>query len=147
MSSERNRVLTTPEKASLIVDGREVASATPRDVRELIVARAGSELSGTDVEFDVLVFDSSVWVMPYLTPGMDTLLFTTWNASLATTACFEAYCTDLPVAWRRRFLFLSLPVPRLGAFSLSTIPLWIKKEPFDFGRRFGRGETGGPSHG
>jgi hypothetical protein len=147
MSNARNQVVSTHEKATLIVDGRETAAATPRELRELVLGRAGTELFGTDVEFHLFTFTSSVWVIPDLTVGAAQILFETWNGSLATTPCFEAYCTDLPVVWRKRWLFLPLPVPRLGTFPLSTIPSWIRKEPFDFHRRFGRSETGAPSHG
>jgi hypothetical protein len=64
-------------------------------------------------------------VIPELTIGANTLLFTAWCDFFSNLpAIYRARTDDVPRAWCVRRLGIPLPRPRLGTFAKDTMPVW-----------------------
>jgi hypothetical protein len=114
------------KRARLVSRGQTLAERGAAEVSEFFFV-----YTAFDTELYLLGFSADVWVVPDMTHGIATLL-RAWKDELGRAACFDAYCTELPQPWCKRILCLRPPVPRLGEFPRSTLPLWTRKEPVDF---------------
>lgn len=127
----RVHIAVNSQVAELHGESSVAITASCQQLEKLFLVRSGVDYMSTDEEFWLFVFELSLWVVPDLTTGLKELL-SEWGSSLESTPCFEVGCPDLPKPWRKRFLFLTLPSPRLGAFARSTLPQWTHERQVDY---------------
>ncbi len=91
-----NRIESSSFEARVYVRDRPRWTAIPSEVDELLLIEGGDELLGNDVEYTVLVLRDRVWVVPFRTPGLNTLLFFSWRPQMLARPCFRVFTPEVP---------------------------------------------------
>jgi hypothetical protein len=128
----RDEVNVDGDTVKLLSRG-ELLDAQPRDaLKRVYWVMAGSEINplAIDVEFHVFRFREKLWVLPWETAGVGTVIDAMWpEEHQRSEHCWIASLGEIPRDWRKSYLWgLARPhAPALLVLPVSALPQWLIK--------------------